>query len=344
ITSLGAAKIRAIPTGIEHGTVTAVRDRRGIEITTLRRDVETDGRHATVSFDADWREDAERRDFTMNALFADPDGTIHDFVGGLADARASRVRFVGDPEKRIEEDYLRILRFFRFQALVGKVEPDRAVLAVIRRNIAGLDGLSGERITRETLGLLGAKDPASAWALLCEIGIDKSILGDAVADPSVLTTLIGIERTVGVDPDGLRRLSALGRVGRLRLSGGQTARLGEIRAARESLTESGTVPGPIASRIALYRWGREVALDGFLTSWASRPDWPEGDAKKAFAIIKAEPVPQFDVTGQDVLDLGVQQGAAVGDALRKVEGWWIENGLTAGREACLAHLRKVIPL
>jgi poly(A) polymerase len=203
---LQAASLKAIPTGIEHGTVTAVADGRPFEITTLRRDVTTDGRRAVVAFTDDWQEDAARRDFTINALSADPDGTVHDPFGGIADLQAGRVRFVGDAATRIREDVLRILRFFRFQAHYGRGEPDAAGLAACREHAALLPGLSAERIAAELLKLLKAGDAAGTVALMREAGILAPILAE-LTDIERLRGLQSLAEGEARDP--VLRLAAL---------------------------------------------------------------------------------------------------------------------------------------
>ena len=208
---LKRARIRAVPTGIAHGTVTAVLSDGPVEVTTLRRDVSTDGRRATIAYTEDWREDASRRDFTINALSADPEtGEVFDYFGGEADLDARRLRFIGDPLTRIAEDHLRILRFFRFHARFGRGEPDTAALEACSARANDLMALSRERIADELLKLLALPDPASTVALMAERGIFAPVLpevgGEGVAR---LTSLIQSERTAGEAPEPLRRFSAL---------------------------------------------------------------------------------------------------------------------------------------
>ncbi len=202
--TLKAAGIRAVPTGLDHGTVTAVVDGRGFEITTLRRDVETDGRHATVAFTDDWRADAARRDFTINALSMTRDGAVFDYFDGIADLRAGRVRFVGDPATRIAEDYLRILRFFRFFSRYATGAADHAALSAIRAGVLGLGGLSAERVWSELSRILSAPDPCTAVGLMAELGVLAAVLPEG-ADPARLARLIA----AGAPPDPLLRLAAL---------------------------------------------------------------------------------------------------------------------------------------
>jgi len=341
VEALKAARLRAIPTGMAHGTVTALDPASGrtFEITTLRLDVATDGRHATVAFTDDWRADAARRDFTMNALSADPDGTVHDYFGGVQDALAGRVRFVGDPARRLEEDYLRLLRFFRFHAHYGRGAPDAQALAACRSHAAGLERISGERIRVETLKLLTAADPAPTWRLMAGTGVAQRILGEP-GDADRLAGLVRVEPAA----DPVRRLAALGTgagagalavAERLRCSNAERDRLAAIAG------HAGAVhPGldRRALRRVLYRLGRDLVLDLILLALAETP----GDARLRDLQAEAEawqPV-ALPVKGRDAVAAGIPKGPAVGGALRAVEAWWIEQDFQPGREACLARLRE----
>ncbi len=336
---LNAAGIKAVPTGIEHGTVLAVADGHPFEITTLRRDVETDGRRAVVAFTDDWVEDAARRDFTMNALSAEPDGTVHDPFGGVADLLAGRVRFVGDPETRIREDVLRILRFFRFHAHYGHGAPDAAGLAACRKLASLLPGLSAERIAAEILRLLGASDPASTIVLMREAGVLAPILPEAV-DIGQLRGLQALAAPEARDP--LLRLSALlpdhERIARpvaerLRLSNDDRARL-------EVLTDP---PGtfwpavtPRELRRALHRLGPAVVRDLGLLAWAIG-DIARGEP--AYVAARDWVPVALPVRGQDALDLGIPPGPEVGRLIAAVEAWWEEGDYQADRAACLDKLK-----
>ena len=230
---VGAAGGKAIPTGIEHGTVTAVLDQRAVEITTLREDVETYGRRARVVFGRDWKRDAERRDFTINALSVTADGKVHDYVGGLADIAAHRVRFIGEPRRRIEEDYLRILRFFRFHAHFGEGAPDAAGVHACIAARAGLEALSRERVRVEMLKLVVAARATPTLAVMTECGLLGTVLG-GVAYLASFENMIKVETALGVEADAVRRLGALGvwvpedaerLAQRLRLSNAESERL-----------------------------------------------------------------------------------------------------------------------
>ena len=334
---LGDAGVPTVPTGLAHGTVTAVLPDRHVEITTLRRDVATDGRHAVVERTGDWDEDARRRDFTMNALYLDPDGTLYDPVGGKADLEAGRVRFVGDPATRIDEDVLRLLRFYRFVAHYGRGEVDRAARAACRSRVDALPTLSAERVQAELLKLLLAPDPVPAVTLMGEDGVLAAILPEAKRIDR-LKRLVAIEP----DPDAIRRLAALvagDRAGvaamadRLRLSNQAKARLDAIAAPRFPIDLGGSER---RQRRALYHLGRDTYRDLVLLS---------GDAPRAPALAEAAKnyvQPALPVKGGDVAALGVPEGPEIGRALAALERWWEEEDFAANRDACLAELRKLV--
>src|SRR5262245_23486571 len=338
---LAAARIKAVPTGIAHGTVTAVVGGRPFEITTLRRDVATDGRRATVAFTDDWEADAARRDFTINAMSADPDGTLHDRFGGAADLAAGRVRFVGDPDTRLEEDHLRLLRFFRFHARFGRGAPDEAALAACRRWAPKLARLSAERVRAELLKLLGAPDPAPTVATMLEGAILAAVLRE-IGAAAALARLVALERPRGL-ADPLRRLAALlprdarivDAVGeRLRMSNAERARLAAVSA-----------PGPdpadaAALAAALYRDGVEAVRDRLLLDAAAAPA-PPAAIDAALTTVERWNRPSFPLRGEDVMALGVA-GPRVGQLLAAVESWWMAGGFRADRAACLAELRRIV--
>ena len=336
---LTAANLKAIPTGIEHGTVTAVALGVSFQITTLRRDVETMGRKAVVAFTDDWAADAARRDFTMNAIYCDADGTLYDPADGLADARAGRVRFVGEPGERIQEDYLRILRFFRIYAHYGHPPADVAALRACRQHAKGLAILSVERVAHELLRLLGASDPATVLTLMAEYEVLQHVLPEAT-DIDRLRALVRID---GADPLPLRRLAAvLGldvakaeRVAtRLKLSSRERVRL--VAAASGAF---GHEPDAATVRNNLYLYGAEAFTDQAYLRWAESGGRPT-DTLFATLIERARTYvrPVFPLTGDDVLALGIERGPRVGELLSLVEKWWMEGGFAAGRDACLAKL------
>ena len=347
---LADAGIRAIPTGIAHGTVTAVAGGEHFEITTLRRDVSTDGRHATVAFTGDWVEDAARRDFTINALFCDADGTLFDPMGGLADIETGTVRFVGDAATRIEEDHLRILRFFRFFAHYGKGAPDADGLAACTRLAPTLKTLSAERVAGEILGLLTAPGPAATVTLMADAGVMAQILPEATHIVA-LANLCAAEEAAGVEADSVRRLAALlgapsgpdgdlarSAAERLKLSNAQGNRLTQMMAP--GVTIAARAPEPELRR-ALYKLGREGFADAVLLTWAQSGDG--GEAFSGHLVQTAKwPVPSFPLRGSDALTLGVAPGPRVGELLSEVEAWWIEGGLAASHGDCLAKLKELL--
>jgi poly(A) polymerase/tRNA nucleotidyltransferase (CCA-adding enzyme) len=332
--ALQAAGIRAVPTGLDHGTVTAVMDRRGFEITTLRRDEETDGRHARVAYTDDWREDAARRDFTINALSMTPDGAVFDPFGGIADLAAGRVRFVGDAAGRIAEDYLRILRFFRFHARYGRPPPDPDALTAIRAGVPGLARLSAERVWSELLRVLAAPDPVGSVALMAKLGVLTAVLPEG-ADPDRLARLV----KAGAPADPLLRLSALltgdsvALADRLKLSTAERERLAALRAL--------PVPEPGASDADLRRLLADTPAD-ILIGRA----WLAGDEGSDWAALRARlaaiQVPVFPLEGRDVLALGEAPGPRVGALLRAVRAWWLAGGCVAEGAACRAELARRI--
>jgi len=337
IAAVEAAGLRAVPTGVEHGTVTAIADHRPYEITTLRRDVETDGRRAVVAFTRDWAEDAARRDFRLNALYLDAGGDLHDPVGGgIEDARQGRIVFVGEPEARIREDYLRVLRFFRFFAWYGRGEPDAAALAACAALKAGVAGLSGERISKELLKLLAAPDPRPAVRLMEATGVLAVALGEGL-------DLALFEATTDLSKDAELRLSALlppdqqaarSVAQRLRLSNAQRERLVMALGREPPLTLD---MSEAEARRALYRIGVQVFADRIVRLWAAHPQRDEA-ARKLLSLAQAWDRPAFPLTGADVMALGVARGPEVGRLLQAAEAWWTGEDFRPGREEALAKL------
>ena len=336
------AELRVLPTGLDHGTVTVVSQGRVFEVTTLRRDVETFGRHARVTFTDDWAADAARRDFTFNAMFLDADGTLYDAHSGAEDLAAGRVRFVGEAVRRIKEDVLRLLRFFRFLAWYGKGEADAEALDACATAAGSLETLSGERVQTELLKLLAADDPLPTLTLMADRGIFRYLLPHTRKDwPRRLAALIAIERTHGSDP--VRRLAALvaskpeALAERLRLSRTDADHLCELITA-DTRPHAGMEA--VAVRRMLYRLGkrrfRELALLGAADAG--------GEAPFSAMLSQAESwdLPSLPISGRDALALGVQPGPDVGAFLRTVETWWIEGDFTAGREAALAKLKSLV--
>ena len=342
---LAAAGLRGLPTGIAHGTVTALSGARRFEVTTLRRDVETDGRHARVAFTDDWREDAARRDFTMNAMSADPDGLVHDYFGGREDLRAGCVRFVGDPAARIAEDRLRLLRFWRFHARYGRGAPRAEERAACRAAAPGLSLLSGERVRDEMLKLLAAADPAPSVADMAQDGILAAALGAGPFDVGAIAQLARLEpdgrahaalRLAALLPAGSPRARALEIARRLRLSSAQRDR---ILATLAPAPGGGAGASPRALRLAIHRDGAQAVRDRVLLA-AARAN-PVADASAALATIAAWEHPRLPVAGEDVLALGYAAGREVGRLLGAVEEWWAARDFAPDRAACLAELRRL---
>lgn len=319
IARLEAAKIKTIPTGIAHGTLTALIGKSTVEITTLRRDVTTDGRRATIAFAEDWREDAARRDFTINALYADPaTGEIFDWFGGLADLAARKVRFIGDPAERIREDHLRILRYFRFQAKFGSDPADIESEKACSDLAATLKGLSRERVGMELLNLLALSDPAPVAARMTELGVLPVILPEA--HPEGLAALIEQERRQSVAPDPIRRLAALlpadisvaeGVAARFRLSTAQKKRLSAAAGRGAALPPD---RADLQARALAYRIGRDQALDRLLLTAAD------------IAPLAGWEIPAFPLKGGQIVARGVKAGPDVARLMREVEGRWIAEG------------------
>ncbi len=343
------AGIRVVPTGRAHGTVTAVAGGKPHEVTTLRRDMETDGRHAVVAFTDDWAADAARRDFTFNALYADPDGTLYDPTGaGIEDARSGRVRFVGNARDRIEEDVLRLLRFFRFYAHYGIGPPDGEALAACRAMASAISTLSPERVWSELRRLLLAPDPAPTLALMENAGVLAELLPEARRSER-LAALVRVETGLPVPADAIRRLAALVETD---AAGAEAIAIRMRMAAREgkrlgSLSVAGLRPdadaGDAENRVVLYRLGdglfRDLAL---LVAADAGGDETSVAWKTLYTLPERAPVPEFPLSGRDIRAAGVSEGPDVGKLLAEVERWWIGGGFAADRAACLSRLTALI--
>ena len=319
------AGLRVVPTGIDHGTVTVVAHGTGYEVTTFRADIDTDGRHARVQFSTHVTDDAERRDFTMNALYAQADGTVVDPLGGLPDVQARRLRFINDAGQRIREDYLRILRFFRFSAWYGDPDTgfDAEALDAIARNLDGLDRLSVERVTAELLKLLAAVDPGPAVAVMAQVGVLMRLLPGA--SPKMLGPLVHLEQSFGIAPDALRRLVTLCPVGDPPL------RLSKAQARRVAMLQDGLAisdgPGALG-----YRMGFEGARDTLVLRAAMLEQPLEADALTA---AQSGAQAQFPVAAADLMP-GLE-GAALGQRLSELEARWIASGFALTREGLLGR-------
>lgn len=333
-----AAGLRAVPTGIAHGTVTVIAGHQPFEVTTLRRDIETFGRHARVTFTTDWAEDAARRDFTLNALYCDAAGVVHDPLGGYPDLAARRVRFIGSAADRIREDYLRILRFFRFTAEYATGAPDPAGLDASIALAGGLAQLSGERIRAEMLRLLAAPRAVATVSVMDEAGLVDRVIGVS-SDVRLFQRLASIEAALDRPADPLLRLGALAgpKAGpwqnalakRLKLSNAEAERLARLglpdRAFRPETDER-------EARAYLYRFGREAFRDGVLIAWAASDaaaDDPRWRAR--FRLPDRWTAPALPVRGSDLLERGLAEGPAIGRIVRAFEDWWIEEDFPSDR-------------
>jgi poly(A) polymerase len=352
-----AAGFKPVPTGLAHGTVTVIAGGRAFEVTTLRADVETDGRHARVAFGRDWKADAERRDFTINALYAKADGTIVDLVGGLADIGSRTLRFIGDPEARIREDYLRILRFFRFFAWYGAGRPDAEGLKACARLKDGLRQLSAERVWSELKKLLSAPDPSRALLWMRQAGVLSLVLPESEKwGIDAIHALAKAEADLGWTPDPLSRLEAivppdavrmkeLGR--RLKLSRAEADRL--VGWALAEPVAAATSDAAFSRR--LYRGDLRAIEDRLRLAFASargraaKDDGAlveAGSYSRLLGFLEKWRRPVFPITGQDLRELGLKQGKALGSLLAELESEWVESGFKPDRDALMARAAEKI--
>jgi poly(A) polymerase len=349
-----AAGIKAVPTGIAHGTVTLVIGGKPFEVTTLRRDVETDGRHAEVAFSTDWQADAERRDLTINALYAGADGAVVDLVGGLADIETRTIRFIGDAATRIAEDHLRILRFFRFFAYYGTGRPDAAGLRACAAARATLASLSAERVWSETKKLLAAPDPGRALLWMRQVNVLNDILPETEKwGIDAIPALVASERALGWKVDPLLRLASivppdaerLAKLSeRLRLSKAEAARLAAWAAAPAIDDEISTA----AFDRLLYRHGPEGIVTRLKLALAVARGKAEGNFAEMARTARIGKLldrttgwtkPAFPINGGDALNAGIASGPRVGEALAEIERQWVEGNFAMDRAALLARLK-----
>ncbi|MDH6267006.1 poly(A) polymerase [Rhizobium sp. SG_E_25_P2] len=345
------AGVKCVPTGIKHGTVTLVLDGRPFEVTTLRRDVSTDGRHAEVAFTDDWRADAERRDLTVNALYADAEGKVHDYVGGLADIDSATIRFIGDAATRIEEDHLRILRFFRFFAHYGRGRPDAAGLKACAAARSRLGALSAERVWAEIKKLLSARDPGRALLWMRTAGVLTDILPETEKwGIDSIHGLIAAEASYGWSPDPLLRLAAIippvdtrveAMADRLKMSGAE-------RAALLSWASTPEVKPDMSDkdmRLALYKAGKAGMMARIKLALASQVSKGEDDLdalgrrgglKRLLDLAEIWEKPVMPVKGGDLIEKGFAPGADMGAALKRMEDRWMASDFKAGKEELLS--------
>ena len=357
ITRAIAAGFKTVPTGYDHGTVTVIAGGQAYEVTTLRADIETDGRHARVVFGRDWRRDAERRDFTINALYCLADGTIVDLVGGIADLESRTLRFIGDAEERIREDFLRILRFFRFFAWYGSGRPDAQGLKACARLKDGLAKLSAERIWLELKKLLEAPDAGRALLWMRQTGVLTAVLPESEKwGIDAVPALIAAERDLGWSPDPLLRLAAMvppeparmkAMADRLKFSNAETTRLigwAMAQAVRPETSDD-------ALRRALYYGESQSVEDRLKLAWASARGRAEtddatlaeaGNYVRLSRVLNGWTKPAFPISGDDLIALGSKPGKSLGDVLRKLEAEWVDTGFKPQRDALLKRAASLV--
>ncbi len=331
---LGGAGIKTVPTGLEHGTVTAVAEGRGFEITTLRRDIETDGRHAVVAFTDDWETDAARRDFTINAMSMARDGMVFDYFGGKKDLAAGRVRFVGDAGTRIAEDYLRIMRFFRFFARYGKGEPDPEAVTAISQLRDGLSRLSVERVWSELKRILSADDPRPAVALMAKTGVLALTIPEGTDVPA-MHALVARDAPV----EALLRFAVLLRgdveqfAVRLKISNSELETLRSLRQSNRLV--------PAADDADLRRaLADEDAETLVRRTWLAQDEQPGWENLRARIAVTPRPV--FPLQGRDITAMGIAPGPRVGELLAELRSWWWNNGCVADFETCRTKAKTLI--
>ena len=346
--ALKAAGLKAVPTGIEHGTVTAVAQGIAFEVTTLRRDVSTDGRRAVVAFTQDWAQDAQRRDFTLNAVYADRDGRLFDPTGrGIDDGKRGAIVFVGTAQTRIAEDSLRILRYFRVLAWYGRGQPDSAALEACRDLGRSVATLPAERTSKELLKLLAADDPRLAVALMVEAGVLQVLLPEP-PELGVFNVLVDLEHKILHVPDPVLRLAALlprdTSVVRhvaetMRLSNAERDRL---LASAPPYPDISADMIPKRAREALYRLGTRTFVDQIKLAWASSNPSERAEVWESYLALAADwSSPSLPVNGEDAAAAGIPRGPLIGKALAEVEAWWVEGDFVEGRAAALGKLTAV---
>jgi poly(A) polymerase len=345
-----AAGFKAVPTGVEHGTITVIAGGKPYEVTTLRADIETDGRRAKVRFGRDWKEDAQRRDFTINALYAEADGTVVDLVGGLADIETRTLRFIGDPEDRIREDYLRILRFFRFFAWYGTGRPDAVGVKACVRLKEGLDRLSAERVWSELRKLLSAPDPSRALLWMRQASVLTRVLPESEKwGIDAIHPLVRAELDLGWAPDPMLRLMAivppdaeriLGLAERLKMSRADADRLSCWAA---TVPVDSSLPEAALAKL-LYRGNRRGFIDRLRLALASARARGMEDNKalieaggfsRLLDYVEQWQRPEFPIRGRDLAGLGLEDGPRMGDLLRDLENQWVDSGFSQDRGALL---------
>jgi poly(A) polymerase len=336
-TALESAGIAVHPTGIDHGTLTAIANHQPFEVTTLRRDVSTDGRRATVAFTTDWAEDAGRRDFRINALYSDMSGEIFDYVGGLDDVRDRRIVFIGTPEDRIAEDYLRILRFFRFFAWYGRGAPDTAAIAACAAMTDGLSRLSAERIWAETKKLFAAPAPVEAVTLMIQTGVAQALYG-TVPDTGRLQRLIDLGADAAlIRFSGAMSDNATSLIRAMKMSNAESGRLRQMADSdlATALTENWSTRAELEKLV--YRQGKQAIVDRLFLMFAEPDEPPEGWGGAIAHALSFE-VPVFPVTGADLKKAGLVSGPELGETLRQLETAWIDSRFRLSKTELMAQI------
>lgn len=339
---LSKAGIKVIPTGIDYGTVTAIVDKHPYQITSLRTDWGSTGRHTEVHYGTDWKTDAERRDFTFNALYADPDGTLYDFFDGANDIKKGHVKFIGDPKQRIQEDYLRILRFFRFYAWYGRGHLDEPALEACSALKDGLKHLSRERIRHEFLKMLAAPNPLPALQGMSQAGILPYVLSEEIT-LGTLKSLLRLEETYSIPPSALRRLMAL-----LITASSFAALTEELKLSRheerylkECLEKHSLYPAQESDRVErLYYDGNELFIDMTLLSESSRFSESSQSLQTTLSMAQNWKKPLFPLSGTDLMEMGLRKGPQIGELLKGCETWWIRQLPHPAKEDCLQWARE----
>lgn len=337
---------KSVPTGIEHGTITAVLDGDAYEVTTLRQDIETDGRHAKVLYGTDWVTDARRRDLTINALYLNADGTVYDPLGGMQDVLSQTVRFIDNAETRIREDYLRILRFFRFFAWYGKFRPDAEGLKACTRLKDGLSGLSAERIWHELSRLLAAPDPSRSILWMRQTGVLSAVLPETEKwGIDALPGLIVAEQQHDWSPDGLLRLMAIIPPMQERVDAlGKRLKLPNKVKSRLSLWAQATPLQPILKKDAFYQWlywQNQLAVSDKLRLAIAKDD---EYSKKCVRQLKWQnrwELPEFPLKGGDLIKLGMKAGPGISEKMRELEQIWVDSDFTSSRDELLKEVSNV---
>ena len=345
---LESSDLKAIPTGVEHGTVTAIAENETFEITTLRRDIVTDGRHATVAFTDDWLADANRRDFTINAMYCDLEGRLYDPLGGADDLRSGEIKFVGNANVRIEEDALRILRFFRFYAHFGKNPPNAKAVAACSAAVEKIDTLSGDRIRTELLKWLYAPNPTRALKYARDCGVLDYTLRFSLSD----TAIVRMERLCSIEaaiarPAPMRRLAALTSNPSQRRTLAQHLNLSKDshRRLEYMFTPADEFTPDLSTETALrflYRLGPESFTDRTLLAWTKAPKNNIKSWQRLLSLADNWQKPKCPISGSDIVGLGVPEGPTIGEILDEVEEWWIGGNFSAGRKETLTKLRGIL--